>query len=783
MAIVYIRDNIIVDPTLLNTLIAQDPTSDSVIFIARNCTAGSLSGFVNYTIAADEFVSQGSLSAPSLQFGTPASITLLAKTISGSLQVTCSGAEGPAGAEGAPGDPGTADDNNGNQGGVGGTGGQGGPGGSVTVYFGTAASAPNGFAPGGAGGPGGPGGPGGAPFKGRGGIFGHGRPGPVGRKGSPGPQGSDGSVIVVQVDNDEVWGSLDPTQYPPWAAYRVLVGQYLFRQYTPASMLAAITEFQTALQLDPTNTAASILLKRLVQQQTPSGLPRDLDIVLDFSLLIASVQPLIQNLLSAYQTYQTSADTQTLLNALLQFLQLTILKLKDQLTQASTFGVPEAQAGLTAAQQQSNLLQSQIATLKQQLASSSNPFSFGAILSTVGIVAGVVAGMSTGAGAIVSIAAAIAAVGTDAADAQSQYLDAGGDASDPSSIGGGLDTLLSKGKSLINLGKMLSQVTGGDTTGGQLSQLAELTKEGMIANLRQEQAQEQLDAANLLVTQLTNEVNNAQNLEENWAAEVKDLNALTEQILHCYGILADRVTNDVFQSFRALEVYQVQPINVRFDYGHIHPDTDKSLYGYPADRASAYGAALASLPNDVASAVDIYNQLNTGEITGFDVVHPLVPVSITDVVSIEQFSKGGSLEFSLTDATGLPIDVFEMKVVGVDLELLGASSANPVNVWISHSGHWVMVRHTDKKTVEFNLLPRDEAVGCSASAAGLRGSIPANTTQAPPFSFWGRGVMAKWRLYIDDSTVIDTSTLTAINITFSVSGYKLQSAAGLQGLL
>ncbi|WP_263374485.1 hypothetical protein [Granulicella aggregans] len=384
--------------------------------------------------------------------------------------------------------------------------------------------------------------------------------------------------------------------------------------------------------------------------------------------------------MSAYQSYQSSADTDQLLNALLQYLQLTLSTLKDQLTQAKTFGVPEAQAGLTAAQQQSSLLQSQIATLKQQLASSSNPFSFGNIVSTIGIVAGVVAGMSTGAGAIVAIAAGIAAVETDAADGQSQYLAAGGDTADPSSIGGGLDTLLNKGKSLINLGKTLSQVSGGDTTGGQLSQLGELTKESMIANLREQQEQEQLDSANLLVTQLTNEVNDAQNLEANWATAVNDLNALTGQLLHSYQLLSDRVTNDVFQSFRALEVYQVQPISVRFDYGHISPDLDQSPYSNPAVRAGKYGAVLAFLPSYVATAEDIYNQLNTGEITGFDVVHPLVPVFITDTASIEQFTTSRSLQFSLTDATGLPPDVFEMKVVGISLELLGAASEDPVNV-------------------------------------------------------------------------------------------------------
>jgi hypothetical protein len=119
VATVYIRDNISVDQSLLNTLQAQDPASDLVILIARVCTAGPLSGFVNYTIAADEFVSQGSLSAPPLNLDTPASITLLAKTISGSLQLTCPGAEGPTGAQGARGDPGTADDNNGSEGGEG----------------------------------------------------------------------------------------------------------------------------------------------------------------------------------------------------------------------------------------------------------------------------------------------------------------------------------------------------------------------------------------------------------------------------------------------------------------------------------------------------------------------------------------------------------------------------------------------------------------------------------------------------------------------------------------
>ena len=63
---------------------------------------------------------------------------------------------------------------------------------------------------------------------------------------------------------------------------------------------------------------------------------------------------------------------------------------------------------------------------------------------------------------------------------------------------------------------------------------------------------------------------------------------------------------------------------------------------------------------------------------------------------------------------------------------------------------------------------------CKSSSGGLTGNIPAapTTNAGAPFSFWGRGVLATWRLYLDAGAKIDTSGVTRIDLTFYCLGYR-----------
>jgi len=807
----FFRDTLALDSnlvTLLSNAKLTPKPGDTILLGARNCTISTLPGDFNYVIAADKLSLKD---ATSLKIGGTSnnkspSITILAVEIDGAFNLAASGLDGTPGAHGIKGEDSEIITLDGKPrgsippepGGPGGNGGHGSPGGRAVIHYAVAAQAPVASAPGGHGGAAGPGG---AP--------GNGTPKAAkGTDGMAGAAGAPGFTEVSKVDATKVWTPLDVTSARAWASYRTEVGSYFFRLFDFASQILALREFSAALQLDPTNADAQTLRGRIIQQQTPTGLSRDIDISPDYKDLASNLPTeavLVQNAFaaaaSALQQLETAEGFKEQFSAMVQ-------QLTDRQAEAQD-NVILAQEDLTIANQEDTLLSNQISSIKNQIQALQNQsFSLGTFLTDVASVAASIASVATGVGAVVSIPGSIIAIDKLANDsggilailkglAEDQKNDPGKSLhQDLSKIGVGLSDLVklqgNVGTVLANFSTIEAELDGAGGKADQtqaaqlLKQLATLQVQEMIARLRQKQAQDRVAAAKRMALDSANEAKAAKNLLQSWSKDADFLTRAVDSFISLARQLMDMVAEDVFVARRALEIYELDDASdVRFSYGYLHPDDDHSL---PLlQRVTQSQTSVAALAPAILTWNDIFNQLNAAQASGFDVVHPAISISITDPVVLAHLSTGNGLQFSI-DIDATPSSIFELKANSLELELDGASATSPAMFWIEHSGHWKMVprpvasAHTDAALAEFTLFPHVEIFNCKASAGTLSATIPENPQSSaepgPPFSFWGRGVIADYRIYPDPSARgLDLSKLTALKLSISCIGFARQGAA------
>ena len=808
----FFRDILALDSNLVTLLSKAKLTpkpGDTIMLGARNCTISTLPGDFNYVIAADKLSLKD---ATSLKIGGTAnnkspSITILAVEIDGAFNLAASGLDGTPGAHGIKGKDSEiitfGDKPKGSippePGRPGGNGGPGSPGGRAVIHYAVAAQAPVASAPGGHGGAAGPGG---APGNGT-------PPAAKGTDGKAGAVGAPGFVEVSKVDATKVWTPLDVASARAWASYRTEVGSYFFRLFDFESQILALREFSAALQLDPTNADAQTLRDRIIQQQTPTGLSRDIDISPDYKDLASNLPDeavLVQN---AFATAASALQQLDTAEALQEQFKAMVQQLTDRQAEAKD-NVILAQEDLTIANQEDELLSKQISSIKNQIQALQNQsFSLGTFLTDVASVAASIASVATGVGAVVSIPGSIIAIDKLANDsggilailkglAEDQKNDPGKSLhQDLSKIGVGLSDLVklqgNVGTVLANFSKIEAELDGAGGKADQtqaaqlLKQFATLQVQEMIARLRQKQAQDRVAAAKRTAQDFANEAKKAQTFSQSLSKDADFLEGAVDSFISMARQLTDIVAEDVFVARRSLEIYELDDASdVRFDYGYLHPDDDN--HSLPAlQRVTESQQSVATLAPAILTWNDIFNQLNAAQASGFDVVHPAISISITDPVVLAHLSTGNGLQFSI-DVDATPSSIFELKVNSLELELDGASATSPVMFWIEHSGHWKMVprpvasAHTDAALVEFTLFPHVEIFNCKASAGTLSATIPENPQSSaepgPPFSFWGRGVIADYRIYPDPSARgLDLSKLTALKLSISCIGFARQGAA------
>jgi len=799
MSTLFFRDQLSLNNTLLADTGITVSGGGTIVIGARDCRLNDLPSDINYVILADtlgtdNLDANGNPAPISIEL-VGSSISIYANTIAAPLSVIARGATGITGRPGTKGKNGTVTPRlptgtgsigPGGNGGPGGPGGAGGNGGNITIRYATAASVPIASAPPGMGGKGGPGGAGGVGNP----------PGKAGAQGPAGPPGKPGTVNITQVSAGEVFTGLEADWLSGWSAYRTDVGEYLFRLFDFASQLQAQTEFSAALELNPANTQASTLLTRLVQQETPSGIARDLDMAPDYKDISVGLLGETQLVLSEYLELQGTETQDLIAQATLDQFNLVLKQLKDRLTEAQS-DVTVANAGVQVANANFASYGTQITNLQEQITSlKTQPLSLDTILTTVGSVAGAIAGIITGGGAIVAIPSAIAALSNPLAGIE-KYITLVTTGSAPKGIGGDLTDLLNGTSGLLtNFDKIYDELNG-SSNDAAITQLAQqittLTLQEMVASLRIQQANDTLAAAQQRVTDYTAEVNTATNLVNEWSQDVTFLDNAVNEMINVARDLSGMVADDIFIARRALEIYQLEDASsVHFDYGWLHPDEDNDLMSNPLKRAQACLQSVQSLPQDVITWNDIFVSLNESLTTGFDIVHPDIEVTIDEPEALASLESGGGIRFSIgigpDPASAINENgIYELKVNNLSLELTGASESSAAQLWIQHTGHWILQQPPAgsppvSQDVEFTLFPHVEIFNLKAASGSLTAQIPeqpqSSADPGPPFSFWGRGVLADWYLYTDSSiSSLDLSGLSAVKLTIGCIGLVAQGAA------
>jgi hypothetical protein len=793
--IFLIRDTLTLDESTIMALNAAG--GDTSVVAVRDLTLSALlASSFNYIIAADTMtVVPGART--SMTGGPGPAVTILARTIGGApLSITSAGSPGEDGTPGEPGESGIEQQDGGGKvillpggaGGNGGAGGSGGPGGAITIRYAVASFPPTGSAPGGLGGAGGPGGPGGA-----------GKPhGKSGRNGRQGKNGVSGKIDIQQVAADQVWELLDTGITKAWAAYRAEVAAYYFRKFDPASQLQALDEVKNAVAINPADAQALAIRDRIANRQIPSGLARDLDIAPDFRGLSANLPAEVALVQNAFHSYVSVVQLETIADSIRDSLQLMANQLADRRAEAQV-DVAIARQDIQIAQAEIDNVDLQIKDLDQQIEQvRQDRFSITGVLSDVGAIAGVVAGMATGVGAIVSVVGGLAtlqrvAEGIDlvqfikflneSPDPNSRTSD---DIQDIKKLGGGMKDLITGANSFISFGKVLGDLDnamslpGQDAIGKLLKQQVLLVRQKMVDQLRKKQAEARVAVATMRVDNLFQEMQQVQQTLAHWSADAAVLAAATDLLIRSARDVVDLVMEDVFLAQRAREIYELDRLTeLRFDFGFLHPDVERALT--PAQRAAASLVSLSGMAVQVLAWDKIFQQLNTAQI-GFDVIHPQLSVSIIDAAKLRDFASGAALEFSI-DLANVPPKMFELKVNALTLELVGASTNQSANVWITHSGDWKMNRRTDGTVTELLLLPRSELFAFSHGSGTLNAKIPANPQSSsepgPPFSFWGRGVATTFRLQVAPPSTLNLAQLSAIHLAIDCIGYAPQGAGAV----
>jgi hypothetical protein len=789
------RDRLSVDYALIAKL--NPSTWDTVVCCARQVTLSALMPNIHYVIAADELIVAAN-AATSL-IGSP-SIAVMAGQINGLLHITSAGIEGEPGIDGEPGESGVIEIEGrrpvigpGGAGGPGGNGGNGTPGGTVRILYESAAQTPIGSAPGGAGGPGGQGGPGGA-----------GRPpGRPGRPGRPGAQGASGTVEVRQVVADDLRAALDQLSRIGWAAYRAEVAGYFFRKFDPESQMTALRETASALLLNPADPEAATIHSRILNRQIPTGLPRDLDIAADFPELSANLPAEVAVVQGVFGLFADMVTWQGIAASLWTQLSAMQFQLRHRQEEAQADVTIAQQDVLIAKAEQTNL-QTQIDQLQQDIDAIRNQsLSFGDLVATVGSIAGMVAGIATGAGAIISVPAGLAALERIAGQKElglgnllGELKNAAKDPKHPTTyeydvakaagIGGGLKDLVSGGKSLISFLKVIDDLDRASSQPGQgsagqlLKQQAVLVRQKMVASLREKQGESRVAVARLRVNNLAAEIAQLEQLVAQTNRDDEMIKSAADAQLRAARQLVDMVMEDVFLAQRAREIYMLGDTpGLRFDFGYIHPDDDRDKSF--KERAKACVENLATFAIQVLSWTQMFQELNAAQI-GFDVVHPQLSLTITDPAQLAAFAAGGTLQFSIP-ASELPSGMFELKANALSMEMRGASATRSANVWVKHSGEWAMNRRADGSITVMTLRPRSEVFAFGIGSGTLTASIPAHpqsgSEPGPPFSFWGRGVLTTFTLRLASPAGLNLSALNAVHITVDCIAFAPQGGPAL----
>lgn len=777
--------------------------------------------------AALQFTNPGARTSPA------SSVDIWAQRIDGALTVRTHGRKGAKGAKGSTGSkaefkmvrvvinaPGDQEPGDGpvikptvttepqlikaaGQGGQGKPGRPGERGPAITIHYVDAVQAPTGQSLGGDGGDGGDAGAGGSGGQ-------HFPDGPAGTPGVQGPSGPAGTVTIERIANPKMlWQRyLDrsPGLSQSRAAHDLRVAEFHYRRGTPDALDTA----QGLLQLLAARPGgygaaeqrrARTLLQQLFEHTTFLGLPRDLDVTPDVAFAGQDNVALVNTALQILGAAHTVAASQTVQTQLADVMD-TAAKQAANTLDAAAKRIAQAEFHLGAAMTATDVARGRITNLDKTIDDlrkaiedeQNNGPGFLAlafkIVAMGAAVAGAVAGIATGVGAVVAVGAGVAVLkGTaDAAvDTWDMIEDIKSKLEDPAlkSFINGIDDLEKSGKSLINLGKVTDELLkmGASHPADKIRELARLQRERILllteVGMHQQMEQEaQLGKAAAGAEKLAIEQNGA--LSAQLATKIRLEQAKADPVLASFLTsvrqLLDMLSVRLFHTQRAREIYRGDdPVTaVRHDLGHLHPDLERALR--PAVRISAIDQQVRNFTPEVVAWSSLVDEFaSAGNLS-----QSPVPFSFTTSDAEHLSSLRGpipQLGF-LVDTDDIAEEngsqIFEARFDRVIVRLVSAritGSATVDSLKLSQFGRWSMRRRPDARNpggiVKTFALPEREVhltarqVGDTVEAS-FESSV--NPDAVPPETIWGRGIAGNWKLTADDS--IDCNGVTSVEVAF-----------------
>ena len=726
----------------------------------------------------------------------------------------------------------------GGAGGAAGNGGAGGTAGKIEVEF-TAAGVPGSMTievGGGA--------PGAAGNGGAGGKSGFDTPGPSqgahGAAGKPGAAGKAGKPVIEPVGvakfRTMVKALLGATATADWVAYRLAVAVYRYRRYKPndqtrqGMLKLASAEFDAVLRLVPDHAEAIRYNHQIELAQNVLGYGANFDLLPDFEMYLAEYKSMASFVHDFYK------DGIALLLAAAAEGTVRAQLIRDYAALNGRIAVSSkdrdaAKAGSEAATMVAEHAAKRLSDLNAQITAASakapdDSISFGAIVSTVGLVATAVVSV---AGAVVTGGASLAALVPAIAGLAVQLNDIGGhifaateaeidDAKAKyQAVGKDFDTVVTSAKAgvtaTVNFVEAIQKLSAAKSANtevvGLMRQGAELAYELLVANLHNKQAVLTREARET-------EIAVAGAMANLTAAQLESTN-LGEEILRTSGRSAVRATQKsvdtllvtAFKAQRAVEIYTFEDASgkVSFDSGFVHPDIEADFDEASADAAAA--SADPAMTNESKLAATNALNLQITKLVGaytaswqqfldpvglqqiFDnyfgnqappFVDSQLVKTITDKASLDAFkdrSGDGSRIALLIDRSDLVGDEFETKIVDVNVALVGATLTSPgLPCDVTHGGVYLS-RRRDGTDIVQPLTPQFQRE--------LPRLLAFDQNNPPVFAgqsdrhliqthhLWGRGVAGTWEISIPEGALsnhgVNLTGLTAIQLWISTQSF------------
>src|SRR6185369_1794447 len=296
-----------------------------------------------------------------------------------------------------------------------------------------------------------------------------------------------------------------------------------------------------------------------------------------------------------------------------------------------------------------------------------------------------------------------------------------------------------------------------------LREVVELTHARLLADLRNEQADFELQAVTLKLAQATRDLDMARSQLTGLTVDVAYLEQVALTLIRSAQRYMDILSKYAFFAARSLDIYTLADLSneIRYDSGHIHPDLEQDYQDGMLPLSQLVGLYQLSWSSFVS--IVNYRNIYDSYFGNGNKVSDKVFQSFTDLATLDQFRESRSLEVPV-ELQALPANRFEAKVNYVQLSLTGATANAPaISCLVEHPGRFT-TKKRDGSTVGLLLRPKFAVI--QTAKTGITHTGIKLGTSPRELSFWGRGVASMWNISIEPDEMIlrqiDLSALSAI---------------------